>query len=133
MTQLSKNSDEILSVREVIALSMKHQSLNSLKIIQEKVDLESFKIKQKNYDELKQIEILKHNCFHLANLVAKVARFCEKEEHNLPISNDEIINEVIPDLIIYALQLSNLFDVNLEQKYQERVDFVLQKLDPSGN
>lgn len=101
--------------------------LNELRIVQEICDIESFFIKSKRYRDLKQIEILKHNCFHLANLIAKISKVCEKEEHNIEISKEEIINEAIPDLIIYALQFANIFDVDLDKKYEERLKHVLNK------
>ena len=44
-----------------------------LKKIQEEIDKQSFFVKNKRYVDLKPIDVLKHNCFHLSNLVAKVS------------------------------------------------------------
>jgi hypothetical protein len=121
-------SKDCSSTSEIISRNNRIKPLNDLKELQRKIDLDSFRIKDKCYSELEAIDILKHNCFHLVNLAAKVSSVCEKEEHSIDVSKQQIINEVIPDLIIYALQFANIFDVDLDNKYQERIEFVKTKL-----
>jgi hypothetical protein len=100
-----------------------------LKEKQKEIDESSFFIKDRRYAELEPIDILKHNCFHLVNLVSKVSRFCEQEEHDRHLSPEQIKNEVVPDLIIYALQFANQLDVDIDAVLKERQEFVLKKYD----
>lgn len=106
---------------------MNNNYFRELKKIQEDIDKQSFFVKDKRYSELKPIDFLKHNCFHLSNLVAKISKVCEQDDHDNELSKKEIIDEVIPDLIIYALQFSNVLDVDLDKKIIERQNFVLNK------
>ncbi len=103
--------------------------LNELKKIQEECDKKSYFIKNKKYHQLKNIDILKHNCFHINNAIAKISRICEQEEHNKDLSHKRIINEVIPDLIIYAVQFANIYKIDLDKIYKKRLDYVFHKYD----
>lgn len=103
--------------------------LNEMKPVQEECDAESYFIKDRRYAQLSRAEILKHTSFHLAKSLAKITHICEQEEHNIHVSPDIIRDEVVPDLLIYAIQLANLYDVDLDKKYSERIQFVLKKYD----
>ena len=69
-------------------------------------------------------EMVRHTSLHLSKLVGKLAEYCETREHsNVDKYSDElkVTNEVIPDLLVYALQLSKNFDVDLQRNYLARL------------
>lgn len=101
--------------------------LNELKTVQKQCDEISFVIFGKKYDQLTPKEILRHKCFHIANLLAKISAVCEKYEHDIEAEIDKIINEVIPDLLVYSLQLANAYNIDLDQKYKDRIEFIVEK------
>lgn len=65
---------------------------------------------------------LRHITFHLAIAVGKLSRYCERHEHGAEPDAIVVREEVVPDLLIYALQLANLTDVNLKDAYRRRLD-----------
>lgn len=73
------------------------------------VDLVSFFVDGKLFDELSGHEVRRHNLSHLANVVAKLTRGIHRAEE-LDISI--IQNEVVPDLIVYALQTAFSANIN---------------------
>jgi len=93
------------------------------------IDASSFFIKDKRYLHLVPDEILQHNCLHLVKANAKIADYLEKEEHQLNtiVEKQRIIDEVIPDLIIYALQFCNSYDLDPEYLINNRLDYILTK------
>ena len=104
----------------------------TLKEIQQKIkdiDMSSYFIKDKRYLHLVPDEILQHNCLHLIKANAKIADYLEKEEHHLNtvVEKQRVIDEVIPDLIIYALQFCNSYDVNPEYLITNRLNYILTK------
>ena len=101
--------------------------LKSLRETQRLVDEISFFASGKRYSHLSAYEILRHDLFHIVKLAAKAARFCDDVEHGLEPSHGEITDEVIPDLLVYALQLSNAFHVDIEDKYRERLGHIVRK------
>lgn len=103
--------------------------LNWLKKVQESVDEVSYFLKNKRYTDLSPMDITRHNCFHLMNLVAKISTICERDDHDLPASVEPIVREVIPDLVIYALQFANAFGIDLDEAYRVRADQTLHKYD----
>lgn len=64
---------------------------------------------------------LRHIALHLAVLLGKIGRHCERAEHQLQPPGDVLTDEVAPDLLIYALQIANLFDASLEDLYNSRL------------
>ncbi len=101
--------------------------INEFKQVQLECDESSYFIQNRRYTQLSQMDILKHTSFHLAKALAKISHVCEQDEHNIHVPSSVIVNEVIPDLLIYAIQLANLYDVDLDQKYIERIQFVTHK------
>lgn len=87
----------------------------------------SFSIHGKRFSDLSDVEILRHKNFHLGKLLGKVANICEALDHQEDRSIEPITREVIPDLIIYALQLANLYHVDLDHAFNERIAYVLGK------
>jgi len=101
--------------------------LNKLKSVQELCDEISFDLNGSGINELETNEILQHKLFHLTKLLAKIGEVLEKNDHGKEYSVEKIKNEVIPDLIIYSLQLARVFDVDLNETYKDRLDFVISK------
>jgi hypothetical protein len=91
-------------------------TLIELQQLQEKFDAENWQL---NSDEL---EKLRHITLHTAVLLGKLGRYCERQEHSLDSDKAIVVEEVIPDLLIYALQLANLTGENLENLYHRRLE-----------
>ncbi len=69
-------------------------------------------------------EMVRHTTLHLSKLLGKIAEYCETREHSDTSrysDMNKVKNEVIPDLLVYALQLSREFDINLEEAYFQRL------------
>jgi hypothetical protein len=101
--------------------------LNQLREIQKRCDELSFSIDNNKYPDIEKMQILKHKCFHLAKLLSKIASVCEQDDHNIDEPVSKIVDEVIPDLLVYSLQLANLYNIDLEEKYKERLNFIIDK------
>ena len=66
-------------------------------------------------------EKVRHTALHLAKLLGKLANYCEKKEEGEDISHRQIMEEIIPDLVVYTLWLSKEFGVNPEEAYLKRM------------
>jgi sulfopyruvate decarboxylase TPP-binding subunit len=92
------------------------------------MELKELLIKQAEYDSKywehrgSELEAIRHITLHLGKALGKLATYCEAREHNRDCSTEQIKREVIPDLMIYALQLSNLLGVKIDQEYVNRLD-----------
>lgn len=64
---------------------------------------------------------IRHICLHLTKKVGILAAWCEQCEHDNQLSFDQIKRELVPDLLIHALRLANLFGLDLETVYHERM------------
>lgn len=64
----------------------------------------------------------RHIALHLGKLIGKIAEVTERREHSLKPDLKVLKSEVIPDLLIYALQLSNLFKVDLQTAFFKRLE-----------
>lgn len=106
------------------------------------MELQTLQQKQAEYDAKywevndSDFEKIRHISHHMGKLLGKMATYCEAKEHNLhaseKISTDKIRKEVVPDLMVYALQLSNLLQVKLDEAYLERLDQNIQRLFPEN-
>jgi hypothetical protein len=104
----------------------------NLRSLQQRCDQLSFSIHGKHVGELSEAEILAHKCFHLGKALGKVSTVCEAADHGSACSTEKIVQEVVPDLIIYAMQLANLYDVDLDSLFVERIEHVLHKHPDDG-
>jgi hypothetical protein len=68
----------------------------------------------------------RHICLHVMKLAGKVATAEERADHG-DGDFQMVIDEVIPDLLVFAAQLSTIFDVDLPQLYEERLSTVAQR------
>ena len=98
-----------------------------LRAIQAKCDELSFSIRGKDFCQLSEAELLAHECFHLGKLIGKISNVCEAQDHGRVASREQLKQEVIPDLIIYAMRFANLYDVDVDNVFLERLAFVLDK------
>lgn len=57
-----------------------------------------------------------------------MATYCEVMEHG-KIEPDPaaMVDEVLPDLLIHALQIANYYHVDLGEKYAERIQFIIDR------
>lgn len=69
----------------------------------------------------------RHISFHLGILVGKLLRVEELADHGIEDSS-VVSNEVIPDLLVYAAQLANLSDTDLDEAYNRRLYGVAQRI-----
>ena len=71
-----------------------------------------------SWDKSKQIE---HCSFHVNKLAGLFSTYCEKMHHGEKYEVDKLVSDRIPDLLIFALKFANLFDVDLEKSYKDRL------------
>jgi NTP pyrophosphatase (non-canonical NTP hydrolase) len=69
-----------------------------------------------------------HIVFHMTKMLGKIGSQCEKVDHGFNADEDLIKNEVIPDLLYYALSLSNIYDVDLEEVFLNRLETNKKKI-----
>lgn len=67
-------------------------------------------------------EQTRHIVLHLTKLIGKIGAISEKREHNFEADKSIIKIEVIPDLLYYALSLSEIYGVDLEKAFLERLE-----------
>lgn len=81
---------------------------------------------QMEYDEAfwfnRDFEKVRHILLHLMDSVGKIAKYCESKEHGNEPDASQLINEVFPDLLMHSLQFANEFDIELGEKYEERIN-----------
>ena len=99
-------------------------------------DAQSF---QNDFDE-KYFEInhdfekLRHILLHLMKTTGKMATYCEVKEHGkIEPDPSQLINEVIPDLLIHALQIANYYHIDLGEKYAERIQSIINRSNNNKN
>ena len=73
-------------------------------------------------------EKLRHILLHLMKSVGKLSSYCEIKEHGKPADPTQVTDEVLPDLYMHALQIANLFEINLGTKYEERIESNIQRI-----
>ena len=89
-------------------------------------DFDDLQETQKGYDliywkEKDKWKDLRHVLLHLNKLTGKIANVVEPYEHNDYQSTKELEDNCIPDLLIYAMHLARMWDINLEKKYKKRL------------
>lgn len=99
------------------------------------MDTKEIQKRQAEYDskywriKSSELENIRHLTLHLVKLLGKLSDYCEKIEHGEDFSTEQIKNEVIPDLIFYSAHLSNLLDVDMAEKYIERLKKNVERLE----
>ncbi len=82
---------------------------------QERFDGENWEVREDDFQKIRHITL------HMAVLLGKLGRFCERSEHGVANNKHVLVEEVTPDLLIYALQLANLLGLDIEETYQRRL------------
>ena len=72
-------------------------------------------------EKFRRFERVRHTTLHMGKLLGKLSDYCEKTEHGIEYSNEKIKEEVIPDLIVYSLWLSEVFGVKPDKAYLKRI------------
>lgn len=88
--------------------------------LQQSFDDENFEINE-------GFEKLRHTLLHLMKTTGKVATYCEAKEHGKEPDANQLLNEALPDLLIYTLQIANLYNINLGEKYDERLQVLKER------
>lgn len=92
--------------------------------------------RQAEYDEQfwahpSGFETVRHVSHHLGKLIGKVAEYCENTEDGKLADNSQLVNEVIPDLLIYAARLANDptndSGMTLEELFDKRTRELIEK------
>lgn len=97
----------------------------------EPINIEIAQTFQKDFDEKyfeinHEFEKLRHILLHLVKTLGKMATYCEIKEHGkIEPDASQLVNEILPDLFIHALQIANHYEVDLGQKYMERLQFLI--------
>ena len=92
------------------------------------MDMKDLQVKQADYDSKyweindSELEKIRHITLHMGKLLGKLSTYCEAKEHNKEQKTDQLQDEVVPDLLVYALQLSNLLNIKLDEKYLKRLE-----------
>jgi hypothetical protein len=98
-------------------------------------DVQAF---QRDFDE-KYFEInhdfpkLRHVLLHLMKTTGKMAAYCEAMEHGKEPDPSPLVSEVLSDLLIHALQIANYYQVDLGEKYAERIQYIINRSDSNKN
>ena len=72
-------------------------------------------------EKFRGFERVRHTTLHMGKLLGKLSNYCEKIEHGEEYSSKQIQEEVIPDLIVYSLWLSEVFGVKPDKAYLKRI------------
>lgn len=64
----------------------------------------------------------RHLTLHLAKLLGKIGSIAERREHSLEPDLTVLREEVIPDLLYYALSLAQAHGVDLQDAFLKRLD-----------
>lgn len=79
-------------------------------------------------------EKTRHITLHMGKLLGKLTGYCERKEHHKNfskgISTEQVVEEVIPDMLVYALQLANIFNVKIDEQYLRRLEENKKRLRP---
>ncbi len=100
------------------------------------IDTHDAQLFQDDFDEYyfeinHDFEKLRHILLHLVKTTGKMATYCEAKEHGKEPDASQLVNEVLPDLLIHALQIANYYQVDLGQKYEERIRCIIDRFNKS--
>jgi NTP pyrophosphatase (non-canonical NTP hydrolase) len=70
----------------------------------------------------------RHILLHMTKLLGKLGTVVEKWEHGLEIDEKVIAEEIVPDLLIYALMLARDENIDLEKVFIERLEVNKKKV-----
>ena len=82
---------------------------------------------EKYFEINEGFEKIRHIFLHLVKTTGKLASYCESMEHGKETDSSQVVNEVLPDLLFHALQIANYYNVDLSEKYEERIQFIINR------
>ena len=91
--------------------------LRELQKVQQEHD-EKFHRDVMSWPKTQQIE---HCAFHLSKLAGLFSTYCEKMHHGEQYDVDKLSSDRIPDILIFALKFANLWNIDLEKSYMDRL------------
>ncbi len=116
-TEVAVRCDEFDQVVQLVRKSA--PELTNLQLMQEGLDDEFWEVSSSG--EAKR----RHIGFHLTIAAAKLARVEERHDHG--VFDDDVVDDVAADLVIYALQLANLRGRPLPELLEERLGEVFTR------
>lgn len=89
-------------------------------------DYDSRFIVQKGFSGFDKV---RHTYAHIGKLIGRLADYIhDMEEHSENVSEEDIKNKVIPDLLVYSAWLAEEFKVDIEEAYLKRFIGNLKRL-----
>ncbi len=84
---------------------------------QRDVDYVSFFVEGQVFEELTPLTIAKHNCLHMINVIDKLTKYADRDldaadEEETSKRESVLAKEVVPDLLVYAVQIATAFKVD---------------------
>jgi hypothetical protein len=71
---------------------------------------------------------MRHILIHLVKTTGKFAAWCDTHDHGKSGADDaQVIHEVLPDLLLHALQIANHFNIDLGREYQVRMEQLIKR------
>ena len=94
-------------------------NLQKLQQHQINYDADFYEINEPAFDKIR------HILLHLTKTNGKLASYCEAKEHKVNQETPldfQFSPEIISDLLVYELQLSNVFQIDLEESYLKHLE-----------
>ncbi len=70
----------------------------------------------------------RHITLHMMKLVGRLGAIAEPREHGLPVDLAPMKEQIIPDLLYYALSLAAVHGVDVEKAFLERLELNRKKI-----
>lgn len=80
-----------------------------------------------NWDINDGFEKLRHIFLHLSQSMGMIAKYVDVKEHGKEPNSSPLLNEALPDLLLHTLQIANLYDIDIGDKYRERIEFLIHR------
>ena len=93
----------------------------------EQVQKEQAEYDKKFWEHDRGFETIRHSSHHIGKLMGKIAGYCEESEHGELASTKQLDEEVIPDLLIYAVRLANDRGLTLDQVFEKRKEELVKR------
>lgn len=71
---------------------------------------------------------IRHITLHMGKLLGKLSTYSEAIDHAESAPSGQLREEVVPDLLFFALQIANLYELDLGKAYLDRMDLNRNRL-----
>lgn len=82
---------------------------------------------KEHWSHARGFETTRHSTLHLGKLLGKISTYCEAIEHDGDPSPQQLHQEVIPDLLIFAARLANNEGMDLTDAFTTRTEQLRQR------